>query len=160
MTSRSSHVCKKFFTHRGHRRCEFCGKQEWKVARKGTEEGKMQYTWERDMSLKHFADRWLPTVSGTKPVDLMRVDVAFPFEWNCYESWNVVWRVTFDFSRVHKEGPASTTRTMTLDGWTSQYQECFNRISAEVEDYYASQTGASYRIGDNTYDAMRRIIQA
>ena len=154
------HVCKKFDTHRGQRRCTFCYKQQWKVARKGSEEGKVVYTWENDMQLRHFADKWLPAVSGTNPIDLMRVDVAFPFEWNCYESWNTVWRVTFDFSRLRSGGPASTTRTMVMDGWTSQYQECFNRINAEAEEYYAEKVGAVYQIGDNTYEEMRRIIQA
>ena len=52
------------------------------------------------MTLKQFADKWLPAISGTTPKDMMTVKVAFPFEWNCYESWNVVFRVRFDFTDV------------------------------------------------------------
>jgi len=112
------------------------------------------------MDLDMFANKWLPAASGTNPINLMRVDVAFPFEWNCYESWNVVWRVTFDFSGLYPSGPVSTTRTAVMNGWISKYQECFNCINAEAEDYYKEKIGAAYQIGDNTYEQMRQIIQA
>lgn len=158
--TKSKHVCKKWFTHRGQRRCNFCNKLEWKVSRLGSQEGMVKYVWEPEMHLHRFADKWLPAVSGTNPKDMMRIDVAFPFEWNCYESWNVVWRVTFDFSLVSSHTPFNTTRTGIMDGWTSGYEECFNRIDAAAEKYYAEQTGAAYQIGDNTYEEMRRFIQA
>lgn len=142
-----AHKCERFHPpHRGQKRCRTCGKVWYSVSR--TE-------WRPSMTLAQFANKWLPAVSGTTPIDLMRVDVAFPFEWNCYESWNVVFRVTFD----ERDGLLAT-RTDVMKGWQSSYHEDFARIDREAEKAYAERTGRDYDIGDNAYDEMRRIIQA
>lgn len=89
---------------------------------------------------------------------MLLVQVGFPFEWNCYESWNVVYRVTFRFP----EGWVGRhpTRVDIMNGWKSNWHEVFNRIDAEAEEYYTERTGRMYDIGDNTYAEMREIIQA
>jgi len=151
-----AHKCERFHPpHRGQKRCRYCGKVWYSVSR--TE-------WRPAMTLSQFGNKWLPAVSGTTPIDLMRVDVAFPFEWNCYESWNVVYRVTFDFGTklAAKLNPALdlSTQIDVMDGWRSRYHEDLSRIDYEAEQEYAERTGRKYDIGDNTYDEMRRIIQA
>jgi hypothetical protein len=115
------------------------------------------------MTLTQFANRWLPAISGTDPVNLMRVEVAFPFEWNCYESWNIVYRVTFDFSEMRgRINPALdlSTPVDSLDGWTSRYHEDFCRIDHDAELEFAQRAGRPYMIGDNAYAEMRRVIQS
>lgn len=152
---RSTHECRYWQPsragHRGHRWCDFCGRRQVKVLRQGAQ------VWEDVRSLEWFAERWLPVISGTKPERLMRVDVAYPFEWNCYETWRVVYRVIFQFPG--DPGPL-VTRTHIMNGWQSKYHECWNRIDAEAEDYYHERTGRWYDIGDNSYAEMRAIIQA
>lgn len=143
----SKHVCRHWDSHRGQRYCKFCNKRQWQV---GNE-------WQNEMSLEHFANNWLPAISGTNPKKMMVVEVAFPFEWNCYESWNTVFRVRFEFPEHHER---LTTRAHVMDGWESRWQECFNRIDAEARTYYEEATGGKYDIGDNTYEEMRRIIQS
>lgn len=113
------------------------------------------------MTLEQFANKWLPAISGTSPVDMLRVDVAFPFEWNCYESWNVVFRVRFDLGDVTKRREGGLgTRVDVMNGWQSKYHEDFSRIDFEAERYYAERTSRKYDIGDNAYEEMRRVIQA
>ena len=147
------HVCKYFIgPHRGWKQCKFCGKVYYTVAPR---------EWRPSMSLRQFADKWLPAISGTDPKDMMTVKVAFPFEWNSYESWNVVFRVRFDFTDVlaRRQGGLGTPVDI-MNGWLSKYQEDFCRIDHEAEQYYASRTGKLYQIGDNTYAEMRNIIQS
>lgn len=136
--------------HRGFRRCLSCYAQQ-------TSQGG---EWAPVMTLKQFADTWLPMVSGTNPRKLMHVDVAAPFEWNCYESWNIVYRVTFDFSEVQGFSPSQTTPSMIMHGWQSEWRETFNFIDKNAREEYEKRTGAPLRIGDNTYEEMRRIIQS
>jgi len=141
------HKCERFHPqHRGQKRCRYCNKVWYLMPDK---------TWRPSMTISQFGNKWLPAVSGTNPIDLMRIDVAFPFEWNCYESWNVVYRVTFD----GRDGLLST-RTDVMKGWQSRYHEDLSRIDYEAEQEYAERTGRKYDIGDNTYDEMRRIIQS
>jgi hypothetical protein len=147
------HRCERFHpAHRGQRRCRTCNKVWYKVA---PEE------WRPTMTLRQFADKWLPAISGTDPKDMMTVQVAFPFEWNCYESWNIVFRVRFDFTDVMgRREQGLGTRVDVMNGWQSKYQEDFCRIDREAEAYYRERTGWDYDIGDNTYEEMRRFIQA
>lgn len=151
--SRSSHVCKYWKPspagHRGFRRCDFCGRRQTKH---GGE-------WADVMQLGQFANKWLPALSGTDPMTLMVVETAFPFEWNCYESWNVVYRVRFDFTALVGRA-LETTRVNVMSGWTSPWRETFNAIDADARNYYQEQMGAPYQIGDNAYEEMRRIIQS
>lgn len=147
----SRHVCKRFDYHRGRRRCTYCRKLQWLVQRPSGG------TYENEMTLDHFANNWLPAISGTEPRKMLNVEVAFPFEWNCYESWNVVWRVRFEFPE-HDERMA--TRVHIMNGWLSKWQECFNRIDAEAQQEFEERTGQPYRIGDNSYEEMRRFIQS
>lgn len=146
----SQHVCR-WKTHRGCRWCSFCGKRQYTVA---------QGVWRDSMSLGAFANKWLPAVSGPNPVDLLRVDVAFPFEWNSYESWNVVWQVRFTLGNVLNRTVAGLgTRVDVMDGWQSKYHEDFCRIDYDAEQFYLAQTNRPFGIGDNCYDSMRKIIQ-
>lgn len=146
------HECRYKPPFRGHRWCRVCGKQQYSVAKD---------TWRDAMSLRAFASKWLPAISGTDPVDMLRVDVAFPFEWNCWESWNLVYRVRFDYGDVlGRTTEGLGTRIDVMHGWQSQYHEDFCRIDYEAEQFYEKQTGRPYAIGDNTYDDMRRIIQS
>jgi hypothetical protein len=113
------------------------------------------------MTIRHFAEKWLPAISGTDPEKMMTVQVAYPFEWNCYEAWKVVYRVRFDFSDVTERNQRGLgTRTDVMNGWMSQWAETFNKIDAEAEAYYKQRTSRDYEIGDNTYAEMRRIIQS
>jgi len=113
------------------------------------------------MTLTQFAHRWLPAVSGTKPEDMLTVRVAFPFEWNCYESWNVVYRVWFQLPDVvARQQRGLGTPADVMNGWMSKYHEDFCRIDYEAEQYYLMRTGKPFRIGDNTYGAMRAVIQS
>jgi hypothetical protein len=113
------------------------------------------------MSLRAFAWKWLPAVSGTDPQTMMTVKTAFPFEWNCYESWNVVWRVRFDFTDVlARTQHGLGTRVDVMNGWQSKWAEDFCRIDHEAEAYYTERTGRAYDIGDNAYAAMRQVIQS
>lgn len=149
------HECRYWDVHRGQRHCKYCRKRQWQVKRGDV------LKWEYEMTLPQFANHWLPAVSGTNPKDMMQVRVAFPFEWNCWESWNVVFRVRFDFTDVlGRRLRGLGTRVDIMNGWMSKYQECFNRIDAEAKEYYADRTGQPYQIGDNSYEEMRRIIQA
>lgn len=149
------HRCERFEQPwRGRKRCRACGKPWYSVSKN---------EWRPTMTLRAFADKWLPAISGTQPVNLMRVEVAFPFEWNCYESWNIVYRVTFDFSemrgRINPELDLSTP-VDSLDGWTSDYEEDFCRIDYDAEQEFERRAGRPYKIGDNAYAEMRRIIQS
>jgi len=149
----AAHKCERFTdAWRGHKRCRTCNRAWFQVA-KGE--------WRPTMSLKQFGEKWLPAVSGTKPENMMYVQVAFPFEWNCYESWNIVYRVKFEFTDVlgRREG-GLRTRIDVMNGWQSKYHEDFCRIDYEAERYYEERTGRSYDIGDNTYEEMRQIIQS
>jgi hypothetical protein len=113
------------------------------------------------MSLAHFAEKWLPVISGTEPQDMMTIKVAYPFEWNCYETWKVVWRVRFDFSNVSERTRRGLgTLTDVMNGWQSKYHEDFCRIDHEALAYYSARTGHDYEIGDNTYREMRELIQS
>jgi len=117
--------------------------------------------WKDSMTLQRFADKWLPAISGTRPEKLMTVDVAFPFEWNCYESWNVVYRVRFDFTDVMgRRSSGLGTPIDIMNGWRSEYAEDFCRIDEQAMKYFAERTGQPYQIGDNTYAEMRAIIQS
>lgn len=138
--------------HRGHRWCDYCRRRQVKVERFGA------YIWEDEMSIGRFADKWLPAISGTTPERMMNVQVAYPFEWNCYESWNVVYRVVFQFPGG--VDPRVLTRTHIMNGWQSKWHENFNLVDAEAEVYYEQRTGRRYDIGDNAYAEMRAVIQA
>ncbi len=146
------HQCKYWKTHRGFRWCEFCGCRQIKI---GSE-------WQNVMTLKHFADRWLPAVSGTKPERMMTVDVAFPFEWNCYETWNIVQRVRFDFTDVlARRERGLGTPVDIMNGWRSEWRETFNQIDRDARAYFESRTGRPFRQwSDNTYAEMRAIIES
>lgn len=148
----SRHTCKYFSQPwRGQRRCKFCNRQQFKV---GGE-------WRWSMTLQHFAQKWLPAISGTKPEDLMRVMVAFPFEFNSHESWDVAFRVWFQFHEVTDRTQRGLgTLTDVMNGWMSRYAVDFVQIDHEAEQYYLSRTGKPYRIGDNAYGAMREVIQS
>lgn len=153
--TRSSHVCRYWQPtrggHRGWRWCNFCGRRQAIVARK---DGRV---WEDIHTLEWFAERWLPAISGTKPERMMNVQVAFPFEFNGYETWNVVYRVVFQFPTT--EGRL-LTRIHVMNGWQSTWHQCWNRIDAEAEAYYLERTNRPYDIGDNTYAEMREVIQS
>lgn len=139
---------------RGQRRCEWssCRHHQYQV---GPGE------WRDAMTLERFAWKWLPAISGTRPEDMMTVKVAFPFEWNCYESWQTVYRVRFDFTDVMgRTSQGLGTRVDVMNGWQSKYAENFCRIDHEADAYYQERTGRAYDIGDNAYGAMREIIQA
>lgn len=117
--------------------------------------------WRDELTLPQFADSWLPAISGTDPKAMMNVEVAFPFEWNCYESWNVVWRVRFDLSQfTNRMDGRLSTPVDVMDGWQSRWQECWVRIDHEARIEFEKRTGKPYMIGDNTYAEMRRIIQS
>lgn len=148
------HECKywKTLTHRRPwlRYCSYCGRREWNF------DGK----WEQEMSLRAFATKWIPAISGTKPTELMRIDVAMPFEWNSYENWDVVFRVTFCFGLVtERVKHGMGTKTDIMNGWQSKYAEHFNQIDREAEVYFKSRYGKPYEIGDNCYTEMREAIQ-
>ncbi len=143
---------------RGRRRCKStaCRQVQFQV-RLG--DGTLE--WKNELTLPQFADNWLPAISGTNPKKMMTVDVAFPFEWNCYESWNVVWRVRFDFTDVlGRRERGLATPVDIMNGWRSEWNESWVRIDAEARAYFAERTGKRYEIGDNTYAEMRRIIQS
>jgi hypothetical protein len=146
--SSGKHECKhwkEYRTRRGFRICRQCGRREF------LDGGK----WRREMSLKHFSDKWLPAVSGTNPRTMMVIEVAFPFEWNCYESWNTVFKVKFDFSEAKLQ-----TRLGVMDGYQSDWHEDLNLLDYTLEKEYKERTGNDYQIGDNTYEEMRRVIQS
>lgn len=137
--------------YRGFRRCDFCGRRQTKHAGE----------WSDVMTLDRFCRDWVPAISGTKPERLITVDVAFPFEWNCYESWNLVYRVRFDFTDVlGRRQSGLGTRVDIMNGWRSEWRETFNAIDADAKAYYEERTGRALQIGDNTYDEMRRFIQS
>lgn len=158
--AKSPHVCKYFARDgvysrrgwRGNRRCEWCGKHEITVKRDG------QVVWEEVKDLRWFGDKWLPPISGTDPRRLMLVEVAYPFEWNTYENWNVVFRVTFQLPSDYMD--QRPTRIDIMNGWKSSWHEYFNRIDAEAEAYYTERTNRGYEIGDQAPADMRAIIQA
>jgi len=117
--------------------------------------------WRDSLTLEKFAQKWLPVASGTKPTDLMTVEVAYPFEWNCYESWNIVYKVRFHFPDIEtRRAHGLGTNLDFLDGWESPYEENFCRIDYKLEQYFKEQMGRDYEIGDETYLEMRRIIQS
>lgn len=145
------HECRWERPHRGFRWCRFCGRQQ-------TNQGGH---WAPVMTIKQFADSWLPMVSGTNPERLMSVEVAAPFEWNCYESWNIVYRVRFDFTDVlGRRQSGLGTPADIMNGWRSEWRETFNAIDADAKEYFRVRTGNEYRIGDNTYAEMRAVIQS
>lgn len=148
----SRHTCK-YFTpaHRNQRRCKYCNRKQWRV------DGE----WRWSMTLDQFAHNWLPAVSGTNPQDMMRIKVAFPFEWNCYESWNVVFRVRFEFPDVMvRRNYGRPTPVDVMNGWMSKYAQDFVHVDAEARKYFLARTGKPYEIGDNTDPSMRAVIQS
>jgi hypothetical protein len=147
----SKHVHRFDRPWRGFRSCRYCHLQQ-------TDQGGQ---WAPVMTLKQFADNWLPMVTGPKPETMMRVYVANPFEWNCYESWNIVYRVHFDFTDVlsRRQGGLGTPADV-MNGWLSKWRETFNAIDKDARAYFESRTGQPYQIGDNTYEEMRKIIQS
>lgn len=148
------HACKywKTFTNRRpySRHCGFCGRWQYKLGEE----------WRDDMTLQRFADKWLPAISGTEIKDMLTVDVAFPFEWRCYESWKIAFRVRFEFGDLQARRDAGRdTKADIMNGWCSKYAESFAEIDFEAEQFFCESTGADYQIGDNCYPAMRAIIQ-
>lgn len=137
--------------HRGFRRCDYCGRRQTKHGG----------DWADVMKLEHFAQNWLPAISGTSPKKMMDVEVAYPFEWNCYESWNIVFRVTFDFDDVlTRTERGLETPVDVMHRWQSPWRETFNAIDRDARLYFEEQTGRKMQIGDNTYAEMRRFIQS
>lgn len=137
--------------HRNHRHCKTCWRRQIKT----------RLGWRDSMTVQQFANRWLPAISGPEPRKMMQVDVAFPFEFNSYESWDVVVRVRFDFTDVVGRRQAGLgTRTDVINGWRSEWREDFCQIDADLQAYYEERTGKPYEIGDNTHEQMRRMIQA
>jgi hypothetical protein len=146
-------------TFRGCRRCRWksCRHLQYSV---GVDDEK-HLIWRDAMTVQQFAHKWLPAISGTTPEKMLTVDVAFPFEFNCYESWNVAMRVRFDFTDVlGRRAHGMGTRVDVMNGWRSRWHEDFARIDFDAECYYREITGRDYDIGDNTYEQMRRIIQS
>lgn len=152
MSARQQHQHRWDLPHRGHRWCKLCRQRQYQVA---------PGEYRDSMTLDQFASKWLPVISGTRPVDMLTVKVAYPFEWNCYETWNVVWRVRFDFTELlgRHEGRLATPVDI-MNGWQSKYHEDFCRIDFDAAAYYESRVGRPYDIGDNSYAEMRAIIQA
>lgn len=140
------------YTHRRpwFRLCRYCSKKQYNY----------DGTWKWEMTLNQFGDKWLPAISGTKPVDMMHIRVAFPFEFNSYESWDIVYKVKFNFHDVSDRNDKGLgTLTDVMNGWQSKYHVSFNGIDHEASEYYKSVRGREYQIGDNTYSEMRAIIQ-
>lgn len=109
------------------------------------------------MTLPQFGFRWLPAVSGTTPERMLKVDVAFPFEFNSYESWDTCWRVTFALPAVRTE---LITPAHVMNGWRSSWHTCWVRIDAEAEAEFERRTGHPLEPGDTCYGAMRDFIQS
>jgi hypothetical protein len=114
------------------------------------------------MTLAQFCGLWLPTISGTRLEDLMTVKVAYPFEWNCYESWNVVYRVRFHFGDVAARVAHGTgTPIDVMNGWQSKYHEDFCRIHHDAKTYFEERMGRPFnQFSDQTYAEMAAIIDA
>jgi hypothetical protein len=116
--------------------------------------------WRDRMSAAQFADKWLPKIAGPTPEQMMTIDTAVAFEWNSYESWDVVFRVRFDFEGVTRRTQAGLgTRVDIMNGWRSNWHQDFCEIDAEAEAYYKARTTRDYAIGDDCYAQMRAIIQ-
>lgn len=152
--SKSPHVCKYWQPsrrgHRGHRWCDWCGRRQVSVQR-GED-----LVWEDRGTIEKFGGKWLPTVSGTDPKAMLFVQVAFPFEFNSCESWDIVYRVKFNLPSEL----VGLTTTDIMNGWQSGWHTCWNHIDAEADAYYAKVTGHPYVVGDNCRAEMRAIIQA
>lgn len=140
-----------FNSRRVWRYCGFCGRRQFK------DDG----AWRDELKLKQFAEDWLPAISGTDPVEMMTIKVAFPFEWDCYESWNTVFKVKFHFYDLERrEAAGRKTRVDVMNGWESKWATDLNLIDLEARKFYEENTGRKYAIGDNADDNMRRIIQS
>lgn len=137
--------------HRQQRWCEHgCGALQYLV----------NGVWRDRMGPDTFAEKWCPMVAGPDPEKMMTVEVALAFEWNSYESWDVVFRVRFDFEDVARRTKGGLgTRVDVMNGWRSNWHEDFCQIDAEAEAYYESRTQRPYKTGDNTYAEMRHFIQ-
>lgn len=152
----SKHVCKYWRTYgptgnspRAFRICTLCNKRQYKDR---------EFGWRDEIKLERFINDWLPTRQHASDYNsLMTVEVAFPFEFRCYESWNMAIKVKF---HLNSYGPRTATRIDCIDGWESPWCEDLNEVDALLRKFYQEQTGKTYEIGDNAYEEMRRIIQS
>ena len=113
--------------------------------------------WEDEWHLRHFGSHWLPAISGTRPERFLKVDVAFPFEFNSYESWDTAFRVMFVLPNPDQR---LVTPAHVMNGWRSEWATVWNRVSAAAELEFERRTGRRYEIGDNCYGEMRAFIQS
>ena len=134
----------------------------WRICRGGcwARQWLINGVWRDAMTAQKLAEKWCPKVAGPEPEVMMRVEVAEAFEWNCYESWNEVVRVRFDFSNVvARQKVGQGTRTDVMNGWRSGWHQDFCQVDAEAQAYYKQRTGRDYQIGDECYAEMRAFIQ-
>jgi hypothetical protein len=88
----------------------------------------------------------------------MQIDVAFPFEFNSYESWNTAFRVRFP--KWSESKPTElTTAVDFMQGYETPWRENLNLLQIDLENKFQKITGRKYEIGDNLYLEMRRIVQ-
>jgi len=155
----SAHTQHRWEVWRGQRYCKTrgCSARQFSMGR----DVDNRFVWRDSMPLAQFCSRWLPAISGTQPEDLMTVKVAFPFEWNCYETWKTVYRVRFHFPNATERTERGLgTRLDVMNGWQSKYHEDFCRIDFDAEAYYRERTGRDLQIGDECYSEMRAVIQS
>jgi hypothetical protein len=104
---------------RAWRYCGFCGRRQY------LDNGQ----WRDEISLKRFAEKWLPT--GHQLKAMMTIEVAYPFEFRCYESWNIAIRVRFHFKDERPDD--------VMSEWQSQWHEDLNAVDAEAEKFRAER---------------------
>jgi hypothetical protein len=147
------HTCGSFetFLRYGERRCRYCGRRQFNITGE----------WQPEITMERFVESWLPAVSGTDPKTLMHVQVAFPFEFRCYESWGLAFKVTFRFDNVSDRVQAGLgTPVDVMNGWSSTWSGHWNSIDHQARSYFRMRTGREFMAGDNTYAEMRAVIQS
>lgn len=145
------HECKYWKANLTHyyRRCDFCGRIQYNY----------QGVWKDEIKLERFCKTWLPATQHSSDFSvLMQIDVAYPFEFNSYESWNTAFKVRFP-PLEHQKPVELTTAVDFMQGYETPWRENLNLLQIDLEQKFAQVTGRQYKIGDNLYLEMRNIVQ-
>lgn len=100
---------------------------------------------------------WLPanqhaSDSRTRAV----VEVTFPFEFRCYESWGIAFYIKFN----EPPSPAGLeTSVDALSGHRFGPFGCFCEADKAIRAYFEASTGEKSGPGQNLYRQMREIVE-
>src|SRR4030067_2420409 len=115
------------------------------------------------MTFEGFCYKWLPANqhSGDFSI-LMEFNVAYPFEYGCYESWGLALKVKIlvkDLSTYTEIAKNIETPVDVLVGWEGNWCHSIEELDRELEKRFEQLYGRKYEIGDTCTLEMRRVVK-